>query len=810
MKSIKIILGIAFLFISAYNAFAQPGTEPSSTNPASSSSPGTSSSSVTGVPSTSSTGTLISSPTGTPTSTTTGTSINSSPMDSFINDLMSKMTLEEKIGQLNLPSIGFDITGPIVSQDVEGKIKRGEVGGVFNTFTPQAARKLQEMAVKESRLKIPLLFGFDVIHGHKTIFPIPLGMAASWDLSLIEKGARIAATEASADGLNWVFSPMVDIATDPRWGRVAEGAGEDPYLGSKIASSIIKGYQGNDLSANNTVLACVKHFALYGAAEAGRDYNTTDMSYIKMYNQYLPPYKAAIDAGAGSVMSSFNEINGVPASANPWLLNQLLRNEWGFKGFVVSDYTAINEMIEHGLGSDLKEVSMLALNAGLDMDMVGEGFLLHSKQLINEGKVSLSTIDKACRLILEAKYKLGLFDDPYRYCDANRAEKEILTPDNRDAARQAAAASMVLLKNDRQLLPLKPSGNILVVGPLANSGQDMLGTWCGAGDGRYAVTFFEGIRNAVGSTGTVSYVKGCNAIEDAKLLKKLVNPDQIDPRDNNKMISEATEKAKKSDVIIAILGEPANMSGEANSRSNIDLPEPQQKLLRSLLATGKPLVLVLMNGRPLTIEWENNEVQAILEAWHPGTEAGNGLADVIFGKVNPSGKLTMTFPRNIGQIPIYYNHKNTGRPFDPAKDEKYKSRYLDVENEPLYPFGYGLSYSEFRYSNLQLDNVVMNPVNDIKVTVTVKNAGHFDGNEVVQLYIQDLAGSITRPVKELKGFQKVFLKSGESKQVTFLLNSSDISFYNQQLHFGPEPGKFKVFIGPSSASGLEGAFEYKE
>lgn len=782
MKSAKIVLGISLLFFTALNSFSQVGNDPTSTDPLSSTSP----------------------------VSNTGIMVSNSPMDVFVTNLMSKMTLDEKIGQLNLPSIGFDITGPIVSQDVEGKIKRGEVGGVFNTFTPQAARKLQEMAVNESRLKIPLLFGFDVIHGHKTIFPIPLGMAASWDLDLIEKGARIAAVEASADGLNWVFSPMVDIANDPRWGRVAEGSGEDPYLGSKIAASIIRGYQGNDLAANNTVLACVKHFALYGAAESGRDYNTTDMSMVKMYNQYLPPYKAAVDAGVGSVMSSFNEINGVPASANPWLLTQLLRNEWGFKGFVVSDYTSVNEMIDHGIGADLKEVSMLALNAGLDMDMVGEGFLGYSKQLIDEGKVSISTIDKACRLILEAKYKLGLFDDPYRYCDVNRAEKEILTPANREISRQAAAASMVLLKNERQLLPLKPAGNIVVVGPLANSGQDMLGTWCGAGNGKFAVTFVEGIRNAVGSNGTVSYVKGCNALDDLALLRKLVNPDQIDSRDNKKMTDEAIDKAKKSDVIIAVLGEPANMSGEAASRTNIDLPEPQQKLLKALLATGKPVVLVLMNGRPLTIEWENNEVQAILEAWHPGTEAGNALADILFGKVNPSGKLTMTFPRNVGQIPIYYNHKNTGRPFDPAKDEKYKSRYLDVKNEPLYPFGYGLSYSEFRYSNFRIDNFIMNPVNNISVSVTVKNAGNYDGYEIVQLYIQDLVGTITRPVKELKGFQKIFLKAGESKQVSFTISPNDISFYNQQLQFKPEPGKFKVFVGTNSVSGLEGYFEYKE
>ena len=728
-------------------------------------------------------------------------------MDKFVSSLMAKMTLDEKIGQLNLPSIGFDVTGPLVSKDVDAKIKNGLVGGVFNTYTPEAVRKLQDMAVKETRLKIPLLFGYDVIHGHKTIFPIPLALACTWDMASIEKSARIAAQEASADGLNWTFSPMVDIARDPRWGRVAEGAGEDTWLGSQIAKAMVKGYQGDALSKNNTIMACVKHFALYGAAEAGRDYGTVDMSLQKMYEYYLPPFKAAFDAGAGSVMSSFNEINGVPASGNKWLMTDLLRKQWGFTGFIVTDYTSINEMIDHGVGKNLKDVSALALNAGIDMDMVGEGFILHAKELVKEGKVTLKTIDDACRRMLEAKYKLGLFDDPYRYISEERARTEILTPENRKAAMNITQQSIVLLKNDNQLLPLQKSGTIALIGPLADNKREMIGTWSAAGDWEKSIGVKEGINNVTNGSVKVLYAKGCNLLTDREFLKQISGDAAVDNRSDDEMINEAVAIASGADVIVAVLGEPAGLSGEAASRSDIGLPGRQQDLLKALLKTGKPIVLVLMNGRPLTLEWENQHVNSILEAWHGGTEAGNAVANVLFGNYNPSAKLCMTFPRNVGQIPIYYNHKNTGRPYNIKNpSEKYKSRYLDVSNDPLYPFGYGLSYTNFTYSDLTLDKTSFAAPGSLKITVTITNAGSFDGTEVAQLYIRDLVGSITRPVKELKGFQKVFLKVGESKTLTFTLTADDLAFYNAKLEHKAEPGDFKVFVGTNSSDVKEAGF----
>jgi beta-glucosidase len=728
-------------------------------------------------------------------------------MDTFINALMGKMTLDEKIGQLNLPSIGFDVTGPLVSQDVDKKIKNGLVGGVFNTYTPEAIRKLQDIAVKETRLGIPLIFGYDVIHGHKTIFPIPLAMACTWDMGLIEQSARIAAQEATADGLCWTFSPMVDIARDPRWGRVAEGSGEDPWLGSQIAKAMVKGYQGDDLALNNTLMACVKHFALYGGAEAGRDYNTVDMSMVKMYNDYLPPYKAAIESGAGSVMSSFNEINGVPATGNKWLMTDLLRRQWGFNGFVVTDYTAVNEMIDHGVGKDLKDVSGIALNAGIDMDMVGEGFILNAKTLVNEDKLSVKTIDDACRRILEAKYKLGLFEDPFRYVSVERAQKEILTPGNRKVAKEIAEQSIVLLKNENQLLPLKLSGTIALIGPLADNKREMIGTWSAAGDWQKSVSIRNGIQDLEGGNITLLTARGCNLLTDRKFLATISGADQVDPRSDDEMISEAIAIAGKSDVVIAVLGEPLGLSGEAASRSDIGLPGRQLDLLKALVATGKPVVLVLINGRPLTLEWENAHVPAILEAWHGGLEAGNAVADILFGMRNPSGKITMTFPKNVGQIPIYYNHKNTGRPFAGNLDDKYKSRYLDVTNEPLYPFGYGLSYTTFSYSDLKLDKNTLNMTGSLQVSVTLTNTGKFDGTEVAQLYTRDLVGSITRPVKELKGYQKVSLKAGESRTLTFTVTAEDLAFYNEKLEKKAEPGMFTIFVGGSSATGLETSFE---
>lgn len=720
-------------------------------------------------------------------------------MNTFITNLMSKMTIDEKIGQLNLPAVGFDVTGPILSEGVDEKIEKGLVGGVFNTYTPQAVRKLQELAVTKSRLKIPLLFGYDVIHGHKTIFPIPLGLSASWDMDLIEKSARIAGREASADGLNWTFSPMVDIARDPRWGRIAESSGEDPYLGSLIGAAMVRGYQTNSLSNKDAILACIKHFALYGAAEAGRDYNTTDMSLIKMYNEYLPPYKAAVDAGAGSVMASFNDINGTPATANKWLLTDVLRNQWNFKGFVVSDYTGVNELVPHGLG-DLKTVSAKALAAGTDMDMVGEGFLTTLKQSLQEKKISQSVIDLACRRILEAKYKLGLFADPYKYVDEERAKTEILSQQNRFDAKNIAEASMVLLKNNNQLLPLKKNAKIALIGPLADNKRDMIGNWSAAGDWKKSISVIEGLKNAAPDL-DITYAKGANLVDDQAILKQ-INANGADivaeEKSPEKLISDAVNAANKADIAVVVLGESALMGGEATSRTNLDLLPNQKALLKALTATGKPVVLVLMNSRPLTLEWEDANVPAILETWFSGTEAGNAIADVLVGNYNPSGKLTATFPRSVGQIPLYYNHKNTGRPYDGVSNEKFKSRYIDSSNDPLYPFGYGLSYTSFQYSPVRLSKASLKAGQSIQATVDVQNTGNFDGQEVIQLYIQDIYGSVTRPVKELKGFQKIALKKGETKHVTFTITEEMLKFFNADLKFAAEPGDFNVFIGTNS------------
>lgn len=732
---------------------------------------------------------------------------NTQKMNAFITNLMNKMTVEEKIGQLNLPSVGFDVTGPIVSQGVEEKIQKGLVGGVFNTFTPVAVRKLQEMAVTKSRLKIPLLFGYDVIHGHRTIFPVSLGLAASWDMDLVERTARAAAEEASADGLNWTFSPMVDIARDPRWGRVSEGAGEDPFLGSAVARAMIKGYQGNDLSKDNTVLACVKHFALYGASEAGRDYNTTDMSRLRMFNEYFAPYKASIDAGVGSVMSSFNEIDGVPASANSWIMTDLLRKQWGFKGLVVSDYTAINEMINHGIG-DGKEVARRALKAGTEMDMVGELYITHLPQLVKEGKVSMAEINNACRLILEAKYKLGLFDDPYRYVNEARNKAEIMNEQKLALAKEAAIKSFVLLKNDNAL-PLVSTKTIAFVGPLVKNQRDLIGSWSGAGDWKQATSIWDALQSKFRGNPFL-FAQGCNFVDDEALMAKL-NPHGAqlvkDSSSPQQLIDEAVAVANKADVVVAVLGEPYGMTGEAASRSSIGLLPNQMELLKALKKTGKKIVLVLMNGRPMDLSWEDQNVDAILETWYGGTKAGEAIADVLFGEANPSGKITMTYPRNVGQVPIYYNHKMTGRPFD--ANQKYTTKYLDVANTPLYPFGYGLSYTKFNYSNMNLSSATMQKGGNITATVTLNNNGTFDGVETVQLYIRDLVGSITRPVKELKGFQQVALKAGESKTISFTIKEEDLKFYNADLKWVSEPGEFEVFIGGSSAIDRGIKFELK-
>jgi beta-glucosidase len=628
-------------------------------------------------------------------------------------------------------------------------------------------------------------------------------------MELIEKSARIAAIEGTADGLNWTFSPMVDIARDPRWGRVSEGSGEDPYLGSQIAKAMVKGYQGTDLSKDNTMLACVKHFALYGAAEAGRDYNTVDMSKVRMYNEYLPPYKAAVEAGVATVMSSFNVIDGIPATGNKWLLSDVLRKQWGFKGMVVSDYTSINEMSNHGLG-DLKQVSQLSLNAGLDMDMVGEGFLTTIKKSLSEGKVTQKQIDDACKRVLDAKYKLGLFDDPYRYCNEERARTEILSDAHRKAGREIAARSFVLLKNDNQLLPLKKSGTIALVGPLADSRRNMLGTWSVGGDWQKAVTVIEGIKSVAGAGANILYAKGANISDDTVFAKKVnvfgVEID-IDKRSADDMIKEAVEAAGKSDVIVAVMGEAADMTGEASSMADIGLPESQKNLLKALAKTGKPIVLVLFNGRPMTLKWESDNIPAILDVWFGGTESGNAVADVLFGNYNPSGKLSMSFPVHVGQVPVYHSQLNTGRPYNHEAFSKFKSNYLDIPNEPLYPFGYGLSYSKFSYSEVKLSSNTLNTGQTIKASITVNNTGSFDAIETVQLYIRDVVGSISRPMKELKGFKKIALKAGESKTVEFTISVNDLKFYNSDLKFVAEPGDFKLFIGGNSRDTKEVEFK---
>ena len=739
---------------------------------------------------------------------------NDAGMNTFVSNLMKKMTLDEKIGQLNLLTPGGGIaTGAVVSSDVEKKIKEGNVGGLFGVIGVDKIKVAQDFAVNQSRLKIPLIFGSDIIHGYKTIFPIPLALSCSWDMKIIEQSARIAAIEATADGLCWNFSPMVDIARDPRWGRIAEGAGEDPYLGSQVAVAMVKGYQGNDLAKDNTLMACVKHFALYGAAEAGRDYNTTDMSRVKMYNEYLPPYKAAIDAGAGSVMSSFNEIDGIPATGNKWLLTDLLRKQWGFKGFVVSDYTSLNEMIAHGMG-DLQTVSALALRAGLDMDMVGEGFLTTIKKSLQEKKVTMQEIDQACRHILEAKYKLGLFDDPYRYIDLSKPAKEILTVQRRKEAREIAARSFVLLKNNPLpggvgALPLKKSGTIALIGPLANDQSNMLGTWAVSGDSRLSVTVMDGIKNVAGATVSILFAKGANLSDDSLFAKKVNvfgTRIDIDKRTPHEMLSEALEIANRSDVVVAVVGEASEMTGEAASRTDITIPESQKKLIKALAKTGKPLVLVLMSGRPLAIPEENQLAASILHVWHAGTEAGNAIADVLFGNYNPSGKLSVSFPVNVGQVPIYYSQKNTGRPSS-ADSPKFQSNYLDAPNAPLFPFGYGLSYTSFSYGGITMSNTSMKMNESITASVTVTNTGNYDGEEVVQLYIRDLVGSITRPVKELKGFQKIKINAGESKKVNFTIGVNDLKFYNSELKFIAEPGEFKLFIGGNSRDVQEANFK---
>ncbi|WP_166925602.1 beta-glucosidase BglX [Flavobacterium poyangense] len=733
------------------------------------------------------------------------------PKSEFVAELISKMTLDEKLGQLNLPTSGDITTGQANSSNVAKNIAEGKVGGLFNIKSVQKIREVQKIAVEKSRLKIPLIFGMDVIHGYETTFPIPLGLSCTWDMGLIERSARIAAQEASADGINWTFSPMVDISRDPRWGRVSEGSGEDPYLGSQIAKAMVNGYQQKDLSKNNSILACVKHFALYGAPEAGRDYNTVDMSHIRMFNDYFPPYKAAVDAGVGSVMASFNEIDGIPATGNKWLMTDVLRKQWGFKGFVVTDFTGIPEMIEHGMGN-LQDVSAMSLNAGVEMDMVGEGFLGTLKKSLEEKRVTIEQIDNAVKLILEAKYDLGLFEDPYKYCDVNRAKTEIFTANNRKEAREISAQSLVLLKNQNQVLPLKKSGTIALIGPLADAKENMPGTWSVATRMENAVSLVRGIKEVAGSSVKVLYAKGSNLDYDADFETKATMFGKTlhrDGRSKEELLAEALKVASQSDVIVAALGESAEMSGESSSRTNLEIPQAQKDLLQALLKTGKPVVLVLFDGRPLVLNEENATVPAILNVWFAGSEAGYAIADVLFGEVNPSGKLTTTFPRSVGQVPIYYAHKNTGRPLvnTEGKFEKFRSNYIDERNEPLFPFGFGLSYTTFEYSNLKISSDKMNFNGKVEVTVDVTNTGNFDGKETVQLYIRDLVGSVTRPVRELKGFQKITLKKGEKQTVTFEITVEDLKFYNSDLQFVAEPGQFDVFVGTNSNADKKVSFE---
>ncbi|HLR25466.1 MAG TPA: glycoside hydrolase family 3 N-terminal domain-containing protein, partial [Fodinibius sp.] len=697
-----------------------------------------------------------------------------------VDSVLNLMTLEEKVGQMTLFTSDLATTGPTIRDDYVKLIKEGKVGALFNAYGTEYTTKLQKMATEETRLGIPLLFGYDVIHGFRTIFPIPLGIASSWNTELAELSARVSARESAASGLHWTYAPMVDIARDARWGRIAESAGEDPYLSSRFGEAYVKGYQGDDLSDTETILATVKHFAAYGAAIAGRDYNTVNMSERKMREIYLPPFKAGLDAGAATVMTAFNEYNGVPATANEFLFNQILRQEWGFEGFVVTDYTSIPEMIAHGFTANETEAAYEALQANVDMDMQSGLFLSKLPELVESGRVDSKQINQAVRRILATKFKLGLFEDPFRYIDAKREKEELLSKENRMAALKTAQESIVLLKNENALLPLdKKVKKLAVIGPLADSKKDMLGSWSAAGHWEDNVTILKGIKDKVSENTEVTYAKGVDVLGK-----------------NTAGISEAVEIAQKADVAILVLGEKRLMSGEAASRATLDLPGKQQQLLEAVHETGTPVVLVLANGRPLAIEWADKNIPAIVETWYLGTEAGNAAADVLFGDVNPSGKLPVTFPRTAGMEPLYYNHKSTGRP---KSDQKYTSKYIDVENSPLYPFGYGLSYTTFNYSGLDISSDTIRKGESVEVSVTVKNEGDVMGKEIVQLYIHDLFSSITRPVKELRRFEKIALSPGEEQQVTFTLNRDDFSFYNSEMEKVVEAGEFNIMVGSSSA-----------
>ena len=709
---------------------------------------------------------------------------NDSKMEEFVDGLMKKMPLKEKIGQLNLASVGFDVTGPLLSQDVEKKIDAGLIGGVFNTFTPIAVKKLQERAIKNSRLHIPLLFGYDVIHGHRTIFPIPLGLSSTWNPELIKKTASVAALESSADGLNWTFSPMVDIARDPRWGRVSEGAGEDPYLGSVIAKAMVEGYQGSSLLNPNKIMACVKHFALYGAAESGRDYNTVDMSLYKMQNEYLPPYRAAINAGVGSVMTSFNDINGVPATCNELLIQEILRESWGFKGMIVTDYTAINELVNHGVGNEI-EVTQKSIKAGSEMDMVGEFYLKNLENIVSGNSEYLAYVNRACRNILMSKYRLGLFDDPYRGMKDDNSDI-ILSKENQKWAQKSAEESFVLLKNNN-VLPLNPNQKIAFIGPQIKRKRDLIGNWSGAGDWKQAISIWE----ALPKDKAPLYALGCNLLEDSQLIKRLNQHDGQIPavQNSDTLLNEALNVAKEADVIVVALGEAFGMSGEAASMSNLQLSNHQVRLLQELRKLNKPIVLVLFNGRPLVLTPILNDVDAILECWFPGTQGGNAIRNTLFGTNNPSGRLTMSFPINEGQIPIYYNNKATGRPFD--KNQKYTSKYLDIPNEPLFPFGFGLSYSQFVF-----DVPTFTQEKDsISISTVVHNTSKILGSETVQVYFNLLNTEFTRPLKQLIRFKKIEINPNDKIRVNFKIPYSELGYYLPDGDWIVENGVINFFVG---------------
>ncbi|MXI46593.1 beta-glucosidase BglX [Pseudomonas moraviensis] len=731
--------------------------------------------------------------------------------DAFISNLMKQMTLDEKIGQLRLISIGPEMPRELIRKEIAG----GNIGGTFNSITRAENRPMQDAAMR-SRLKIPMFFAYDVIHGHRTIFPIPLALASSWDMDAIGQSGRVAAKEAAADSLDITFAPMVDISRDPRWGRSSEGFGEDTYLTSRIAKVMVKAYQGETPSAADSIMASVKHFALYGAVEGGRDYNTVDMSPVKMYQDYLPPYRAAIDAGAGGVMVALNSINGIPATANTWLMNDLLRKDWGFKGLAVSDHGAIFELIKHGVARDGREAAKLAIKAGIDMSMNDTLYGKELPGLLKSGEIEQKDIDNAVREVLAAKYDMGLFKDPYLRigkAEDDPADTYAESRLHRAEAREVARRSLVLLKNHNETLPLKKDAKIALVGPLAKAPIDMMGSWAAAGRPAQSVTLFDGMSSVIGDKANLIYARGANITGDKKVLDYLnfLNfdaPEVVDdPRPANVLIDEAVKAAKDADVIVAAVGESRGMSHESSSRTDLNIPQTQRELIRALKATGKPLVLVLMNGRPLTILEENQSADAILETWFSGTEGGNAIADVLFGDYNPSGKLPVTFPRSVGQIPTYYNHLSIGRPFTPGKPGNYTSQYFDDTTGPLFPFGYGLSYTTFALSDMALSSTTLNASGKLDASVMVKNTGKRDGETVVQLYIQDVTGSMIRPVKELKNFQKIMLKAGEQKVVHFTITEEDLKFYNAQLKYAAEPGKFNVQIGLDSQAVTQQSFE---